>query len=83
MNYAAQSRRPSAGALFGSLAIPAGFGALLITGLAVTYVAPVPNPNPIGVLVQPKPIDPPIEEPKEPEAPKPATAQKAPNPTLP
>ena len=48
MNYVAQSRTPNAGALLGSLAIPAGVGALLITSLAVTYVLPPPEGNPAG-----------------------------------
>ena len=62
MNYAAQSRTPNAGALIGSLAIPVGVGALLITSLAVTYVLPVPQDNPQGVIVKPKPIEPPPEK---------------------
>ena len=61
MNYVAQSRTPNAAALIGSLAIPAGVGALLITSLAVTYVLPVPEDNPQGFIVKPTPIDPPPE----------------------
>ena len=68
MNYVAQSRTPNAGALIGSLAIPAGVGALLITSLAVTYVLPVPDENPEGFTVKPTPIDPPPEK-VEPELP--------------
>ncbi|MEO0699033.1 MAG: energy transducer TonB [Pseudomonadota bacterium] len=68
MNYTAQSRTPNAGALIGSLAIPAGVGALLITSLAVTYVLPVPEENPTGFTVKPTPIEPPPEK-VEPERP--------------
>ncbi|MEM6857682.1 MAG: energy transducer TonB [Pseudomonadota bacterium] len=68
MNYAAQSRTPNAGALIGSLAIPVGVGALLITSLAVTYVLPVPQENPTGFTVKPTPIEPPPEK-VEPERP--------------
>ncbi|MEL6485932.1 MAG: energy transducer TonB [Pseudomonadota bacterium] len=68
MNYAAQSRAPNAGVLIGSLAIPVGVGALLITSLAVTYILPVPDENPEGFTVKPVPIDPPPET-VEPERP--------------
>ncbi|MEL6239283.1 MAG: TonB family protein [Pseudomonadota bacterium] len=83
MNYAAQSRMPNAGALVGSLAIPAGIGALLVTGLAVTYALPVPKDNPIGVTVTPEPIDLPPPEVVEPETPEPTTQQQASKPVAP
>ncbi|MEO0870683.1 MAG: energy transducer TonB [Pseudomonadota bacterium] len=84
MNYAAQSRAPNAGALIGSLAIPIGVGALLITSLAVTYVLPVPDENPQGVIIKPTPIEPPPEK-VEPERPVETSAPqpKAPDFTAP
>ncbi|MEM9312159.1 MAG: TonB family protein [Pseudomonadota bacterium] len=83
MNYVAQSRTPNAGALLGSLAIPAGVGALLITSLAVTYVLPPPEENPSGFTLTPTPIDPPPPEVIEPETPTPTAVPKVSKPVTP
>ena len=58
MNYAKQASRPSPAAMLGALGVPAAFGAVLIAGLAVTVVMTEPKPNPTGVIVTPKPIEP-------------------------
>lgn len=84
MNYVAQSRTPNVGALFGALAIPAGVGAALIIGLAVTVVVtkPVQNPDAINVEVD---LPPPPPKPDTPEAPLPTPTQPtiAPDPVIP
>jgi protein TonB len=41
MNYAVQANRPNAAAVLGALGVPAAFGILLVTGLAITAVIPV------------------------------------------
>jgi len=84
MNYVAQSRRPNAGALMGALAIPAGVGAVLIVGLAVTVVVTPPIDNPIGYDVTPIDLPPP---PDPVDDPAPTNAQTtpttAPDPVVP
>lgn len=83
MNYVAQSRTPNAGALFGALAIPAGFGALLIAGLAVTYVLPPPEEGTKGFILKPKPIEtPPPPEIVEPKTDTNPVQTKAPDPVI-
>ena len=87
MNYVAQSRRPNAGAILGSLAIPAGFGALLIAGLAVTVILEPPKPNPDGVFITPTPIEPPpppdpVERQTTPKTTTKPITPPAPNPTV-
>ncbi|MDJ0976949.1 MAG: TonB family protein [Erythrobacter sp.] len=85
MNYVAQSRSPNAPALLGALAIPAGVGAMLIAGLAVTYVLPEPDKPLTGVTLEPIPIDPPPPPPEKPDtAPKtPQTPTATREPTVP
>ena len=64
MNYVAQAQSPNPTALIGALGVPAGIGALLVFGLAVTIVVndPVPNPKatpePTTILLPPPPPDP-------------------------
>lgn len=64
MNYVAQARSPNPAAMLGALGVPAGIGALMIFGLAVTIVVsdPVPNPEatspPTTVTLPPPPPDP-------------------------
>ncbi len=43
MNYVASSQRPNPAAMIGALGVPAGFGAILIAGLAVTVVLDKPD----------------------------------------
>lgn len=43
MNYVATSRRPNPAAMLGALGVPAAFGAILVTGLAVTVVLDPPK----------------------------------------
>lgn len=66
MNYVAQSRRPNPAAILGAIGIPAAFGALLVTGLAVTVVV-TKDENPIGTLIKsdPPPIPVPPPPPKQ------------------
>jgi protein TonB len=62
MNYVTQSHRPNPVAVLGALGIPAGFGALLIVGLAVTAVIkPDVETGPIIDFPTPTPTPPPIE----------------------
>ena len=87
MNYVAQSRRPNAGAILGSLAIPAGFGALLITGLAVTAVITPAGPRLQGFEIEVEPIEPPPSpDPVEPQTKSETTTTQvtppAPSPTV-
>lgn len=59
MNYVAQSRRPNPAAILGAIGIPAAFGALLVTGLAVTAVV-TDDKNLEGMFFPtPKPTEPP------------------------
>ncbi|MEM7687921.1 MAG: TonB family protein [Pseudomonadota bacterium] len=85
MNYAAQTRKPNAGALLGALAIPAGVGAALIVGLAVTHVVTQPDAPLQGFNVKPTPIDPPPPEPEveQTQTNTPQTARPAPDPVVP
>lgn len=85
MNYAAQTRKPNAGALLGALAIPAGVGAALVVGLAVTHVVTQPDAPLQGFTVKPVPIEPPPPEPEvEPtQTTTPQTARPAPDPVVP
>ncbi|MEO1731418.1 MAG: TonB family protein [Pseudomonadota bacterium] len=87
MNYVAQSRRPNAGAILGSLAIPAGFGALLIAGLAVTVVMTPAQPRLKGFEVKVEPIEPPpppkpVERQTTPETKTTQVIPPAPRPTV-
>lgn len=69
MNYVARANRPNPAAIFGAIGVPAIFGAVLITGLAVT--GPIPLPDEIlGTFdVKPEEVPPPPPEPvPEPEA---------------
>jgi len=87
MNYVAQSRKLNAGAMLGSLAIPAGFGALLIAGLAITVVINPPDNKVSGFQVKVEPIEPPpppdpVEQHTQTQSQNTQTATPAPNPTV-
>ena len=61
MNYATTARRPNPLAALGAMGVPAGFGVILIAGLAVNIVVTPPVPNPEGRQVEPDvvvPIEP-------------------------
>jgi periplasmic protein TonB len=61
MNYATTVRRPNPLAALGAMGVPAGFGFILIAGLAVNIVVTPPLPNPQGTQVKPDvvvPIEP-------------------------
>ena len=66
MSYATTANRPNPAAALGALGIPAGFGALLIVGLAVTVIPPdiIENPDTYDIevvdidpIVEPDPIE--------------------------
>lgn len=62
MNYVTQSQRPNPAAMIGALGIPAAFGALLITGLAVkAVIEPIIETGPLIDFPTPTPTPPPIE----------------------
>ena len=82
MNYVSQSRRPNAGALLGALAIPAGFGAALIVGLAFTVVVVDPPSALKGYEVTQVDIPPPPPEPQPEADPSPAQTTPAPKPAV-
>ena len=82
MNYVSQSRRPNAGALLGALAIPAGFGAALIIGLAFTVVVVDPPTALKGYEVTPVDIPPLPPEPQPERDPSPAQTTQAPKPVV-
>lgn len=73
MNYVAQAQRPNPVAILGAIGVPAAFGALLVTGLAVTAVITnddgrtegfnVPLPPPPKPTPTPDPIE--IPEPTD------------------
>ena len=82
MNYVAQSRRPNAGALLGALSIPAGVGAALVVGLAVTIVvtSPPENLDAFDIKVD---LPPPPQTPEAPQQPQPTPQTRAPDPVTP
>lgn len=82
MNYVAQPRRPNAGALIGALAIPAGVGAALVIGLAVTAVVnrPLQNPEAYDVTVD---LPPPPPKPETPRADRKTPQTTARDPVIP
>jgi len=67
MSYAGQSNTPRPAAALGALAVPLGFGVLLVTGLAVTGGLPEVEETLTGFQVKPEPrvIPPPPPEPVE------------------
>ncbi len=85
MNYVTQSRTPNAGALLGALAIPAGFGAALIVGLAVTVVVTTPpeNLDAVDVEVDLPPPPPTPDKPETPDTPVQTPQTVAPDPVVP
>ncbi|MBI1403560.1 MAG: TonB family protein [Porphyrobacter sp.] len=66
MSYASHTRRPNPAALAGALALPAGFAALLVVGLAVKGVIAEKNEPVEAFFYDPVPIPPPPPEPVEP-----------------
>lgn len=58
MNYATTVRRPNPLAALGAMGVPAGFGLILIAGLAVNIVVTPPLPNPQGTQVEPNVVVP-------------------------
>ncbi len=69
MSYVSTANRPNPTAALGAMGIPAGIAALLITGLAITYV-PVPIPdNPIGENIDVVDLDPIVDPDPAPDTP--------------
>ncbi|MEM8725954.1 MAG: hypothetical protein AAGE86_10580, partial [Pseudomonadota bacterium] len=52
MTYATRAGRPNPAAILGALGVPAAFGAILVTGLAVNVVIQNAPPNPIGETIE-------------------------------
>ena len=59
MSYAQTAGRLNPAAMLGALGVPAAVGAVLVAGLAVTVTIVEPDPNPIGEIINPMPIEPP------------------------
>ena len=64
MSYAQSAGRANPVAIIGALGVPGIFGAILVTGLAIKIAIVEPEPNPAGVFITPKPIDPPPPPPE-------------------
>jgi len=69
MNYVATSQRVNPAAMIGALGVPAGFGALLVVGLAVTGALPIIPENPGGYIIEDVPLPPPPPQPERTEDP--------------
>lgn len=77
MNYVAQAQRPNPVAILGAIGVPAAFGALLVTGLAVTAVITTEDGPLTGINVPLPPPPKPTPTPDPVDAPKPADQSRS------